>query len=66
MDELRFVRHVKMVSSYGIPKHTAKEIVADVMEMNVQDIERALKYAIDLMFGFGLTQKQDMKQVSKF
>ena len=58
MNEILAHRYIKKVTNYGIPKMMAKEIVEMAMETSKgNDVERAINYAIDLVYGLGFSQK---------
>ena len=58
MNEILTRRYVKQVMSYGVHKQMAKEIVEMAIESSKgNDVEMAINYAVDLVYGLGFTQR---------
>lgn len=60
-DEIGKKRCLKYIISFGIPKIRAIEIVEMVFEMKSDNKIACINYAVDLVYGLGLSQRKEKK-----
>lgn len=63
MNEILYRRELKRVMGYGIPKHSAQDIVEGVLEVvkKPENVEKFMNYAIDLKYGLDISHSRKAK-----
>lgn len=58
MNEILLRKTVKKVMLYGVSKQTARDVAEVVVHMSESNIDFYIKYSLDLLMGYGLTQRK--------
>lgn len=54
MNDIEAMKHIRRMRKLGVNENHAKDIVNCVSENGYDDAERAIEYAIKLMYGYSI------------
>ena len=57
MNDILKMKYLKALKKHGVKGKNAEYIVDEVMKVGYKNHEFALKYAVDLVYGLGLSKK---------